>query len=473
MTPPSSTRTDQWRWLVLLLSLGFVGCVNKVPPVKLPLQHAPLFSSSGESIAPNRWWTAFDDSSLDREVARSLDGSFTLTAALQRLRAAQAQARREASDLFPDVDGLADAEGVFRSDGPEESFFALGLGAAYEVDLWDRIESHAEAEQLRAAATDADYYAVALTLSAEIARTWYSLIEAHAQLALLAEQIETNEIGLELQEARFGLGQVRSADVLRQRQLVESTRAQTLVVQSRIDVLEHRLAVLQGLPPQEARYDTGAVLPDLPPLPATGLPSDLIQRRPDVQRDFLALWAADRDLASAISDQYPRLNLSASVSTIAESPERLFSEWIAATAGQIIAPLIDGGQRRAEVDRTAFTLRLRVAEYGQSVLVAFREVEDALAREQYQAELIENLTKQVELARQASVQLREQYLIGEAEYLDVLTAITQEQRLQRDTLSARLELVLNRIALYLALAGDFDTRPLELDGPPPREDPQR
>lgn len=459
MNLPGPIRTSRWRWLVAWLPLGLAGCAANEAAVKLPLQNAPPFSASGQVEAPNRWWTAFGDAPLNRQVDRSLDGSFTLAAALQRLRSAQALARREASDLFPDVNGVADAEGSFRSNGPEQSLFALGLEASYEVDLWGRIESRVQAEELRASATAADYHAVALTLSAEIARTWYSLIEAHAQMALLDEQIEINETGLELQEARFGLGQIRSADVLRQRQLVESTREQTLVVQSRIEVLEHRLAVLQGRPPQGARYDVGAMLPALPPLPETGLPSELVQRRPDVRREFLALWAADRDVAAAISDQYPRINLSGSVTTAAESPENLFRDWIVVTLGQIIAPLIDGGQRRAEVDRTTSVLRERIAEYGETVLVAFREVEDALAQEEYQLARIESLNKQVDLARQASEQLREQYLIGDAEYLDVLTAITQEQSLQRETLSARLELVLTRIALYVALAGDFETRP--------------
>jgi outer membrane protein TolC len=98
-------------------------------------------------------------------------------------------------------------------------------------------------------------------------------------------------------------------------------------------------------------------------------------------------------------------------------------------------------------------------EYGQTVLGALREVEDALAQEKYQVERIELLNTQVELARQASLQLREAYLIGEADFLDRLSAVTEEQRLQREILSARLELVLIRVRLYLALAGSFDPRP--------------
>jgi NodT family efflux transporter outer membrane factor (OMF) lipoprotein len=408
---------------------------------------------------PDRWWTAFDDASMNVQIERSLDGNYTLAAAWERLRAAQALTRREASDLLPYLDGIGDAAGLFRSDGPEESLFTLGLEASYEVDLWGRIGSRVEAERLRASATFADYQATALALSAEVARTWFALIEAHAQLALLNEQIQTNLTAQELQEARFALGQIRSPDVLRQRQLVESTREQAVVVRARIDVLEHRLAVLQGVAAQEKTYKVGTVLPSLPPLPSTGLPAELLNRRPDVRRDFLALQAADRDVASAVSAQFPRVNLSASVITAAESPENLFREWIAATTGQLLAPLFNGGRLRAEVARTNAIVRQRFAEYAQTVLIAYREVEDALAREQYQLDRIQLLDSQLKLARQNSAQLREQYLIREVDYLDVLSAITEEQRLQRANLSARLELLQIRIALYLALAGDFETTP--------------
>lgn len=450
---------DRFRILLALMQVVWGGCIHRETNAPYPTQPPPPFSDSGETFTPDRWWTEFGSGELDAQVEQALGGSFVLAAALQRLRAARAVARREASDLWPDVDGIAASDGIFRSGAPDSSSYLLGLDAAWQVDLWGQIESRVDAQRLRAAATQVDYHAIALTLSAEVAGTWFSMIEARAQLELLDEQLETNVTGLELQEARFGLGQVRSGDVLRQRQLVEATREQIVVVKSRIAVLEHLMAVLQGRPPQAAEYTTGAELPALPPLPATGLPSELLQRRPDVRRDFLAFQAADRDLASAVAAQYPRINLTSSIVTAAESPENLFRDWISSISSQLIAPLIDGGQRRAEVDRTAAVKGELFNQYGQTVLIAFQEVEDGLVREQFQIQRLDRLVRQVELGRQASLQLREQYLIGEADYLDVLSAIQQEQRLQRETLSARLELVLIRIGLYLALAGSFDTRP--------------
>ena len=403
---------------------------------------------------PDRWWTAFGNPALNLQVNQALGDNFDLAVALQRMRAAQAVTRREASNLFPDVDGFIRTDSTF---GPEadRTRITWGLDAAYQVDLWGQIQSRVEAEQFRADATGADYHAVALTLAAEVARTWFSLIEAYAQLELLAEQVESNRDGLKVQELRFGSGFVRSPDVFRQRQLVESTLEQAVVVRASIEVLEHQLAVLLGQLPQEASFESGAELPDLPPLPDTGLPSELLSRRPDVRRDYLAFVAADRDLDAAISDQYPRLDLTGSVINVAESPDTLFRDWFVSIGSLLIAPLLDGGQRRAEVDRTQAVVDQRFNEYQQTILIAFQEVEDSLALERYQIERIERLNAQVTFAQRSSEQLREQYLIGDAAYLDVLSATQSQQRLQRETLSARLDLILIRIGLYLALAGDI------------------
>ena len=449
--------------LLLVFALVASGCANRNTNLNLGTEAAPPFSESGTVAPPDQWWTAFDDSGLNRQVAQAFQGSFTLSAALNRLRAARAVTRREASDFFPDIDGVADIGSVF-GPGDDDTSYTLGFDASYQVDLWGQIESRVEAERLRAEATEADYHAVALTLAAEITRTWFSLIEAHAQLKLLDEQIETNRTGLNLQESRFGLGLIRSPDVLRQRQLVESTLEQAVVVRAQIEVLEHQLAVLLGQPPQEATYQTGSNLPSLPPLPDAGLPSELLQRRPDVRRDYFAFMAADRDLASAITAQYPRLSLSGSLLNSAERPEDLLRDWFVSIGGQLIAPLVDGGQRRAEVDRTCALVHQRFSEYADTMLNAFREVEDNLARERYQLERLKRLETQVELARLSSQQLREQYLIGDTEYLDVLSAITAQQRLQRDTLSARLDLLLIRVSLYQALAGSFDLQGYTLPG---------
>ncbi|MFT5302647.1 MAG: multidrug efflux system outer membrane protein [Mariniblastus sp.] len=440
-------------WLAVLL-LAVAGCANR-HSIQTHLPEAPAFSESGDAETPERWWLVFDVPELDFQINQAFESNYSLAAAQQRVFAARALKRRAASDLFPDLDGVARIGNTF-GPGEDQSTYQWGLDAGYRVDLWGEIQSRVDAQQLRADATCLDYKATALTLTSEIARTWFSLIEAHAQVELLDEQIETNRTGLILQESRFGLGLIRSADVLRQRQLLESTLEQAVVAEAKIKLLEHQLAVLLGSMPQAATYKPGSVLPELPTLPAAGLPSDLLHRRPDVRRNYLAFEAADRDLASAISAQYPRISLTGSLTNVAENPEDLFRDWFTSIGSQLIAPLLDGGQRRAEVERTSAVVRELFLGYAQTMLIAFREVEDSLVQEKYQLKRMVHLEEQVRLAGQASVQLREQYLIGDAEYLDVLSAITTQQSLQRQLLSAQLELVLIRVSLYLALSGGFE-----------------
>ena len=236
------------------------------------------FTASGDTAIPSRWWTEFGNADLDRHVEQALGGNFELAAAVHRLRAARALARREASDLFADLNGVIGTESVF-GPGPNRTRVSWGLDASYQVDLWGQIESRVDAERFRADATQADYQAVALSLAAEVARTWFSLVEAEAQLELLQEQLRTNRKGLVAAKARFEASAGGGLpDVLRQEQLVESTLEQQVVARARAEVLEHQLAVLVGELPQSAQYETGTELPDLPPLPSTGAPSELLMR---------------------------------------------------------------------------------------------------------------------------------------------------------------------------------------------------
>lgn len=441
----------------------------RAPEVRLPAS----FSNSGTEAVPDRWWTALGDRQLDGLQERALGSNFTLESAWQRLQQAEAVVARERSALFPAVDALGSGEASsgddFRNgeagDGGQE--LGLGLAAAYEVDLWGRIRSQVEAERFRAQATFAEYQAGALTVSGEVASIWFQLKEARAQRALLDEQIEANAKVLRLLEVRLGEGQGRGVDVLRQRQLLEATREQQSVVEARIGVLANQLAVLLGDAPGAQAPPRGEALPHLPSLPRTGLPLELIQRRPDVQSAFFRVQAADQTLASAISAQYPRLNLTATLSTSGEKTSDLFNDWLRAIAGELIAPIIDAGQRAAEVERTRAALRELLADYAQAVLVAIREVEDSLIQEEKQIQRIEHLTEQVNLAQRSYQQLRNEYLNGVSNYIDVLTALTDEQQLRRDLLMARRILVEFRIALYRALAGGFETRRASRPGQTP------
>ena len=458
------------RLVVVLTLLGslpaaLVGCSTS-SETSAPVEPPDSFSESGTQQVPDRWWTVFENDSLSAVVDTATAQNFTLRTAWQRLRAAQAVVDRESASLFPDLEASAGGDvSKAQSSSDVSETLSLGASSVYEVDLWGRIRARVEAEEYRADATRADYQAATLSISAEVVRTWFQLAEARSQLRLVEEQIATNTKVLRLLQNRFETGQIRSVDILRQRQLVESTREQRAIVESRMEVLEHQLSVLLGRPPQAGVAVQPDTLPSLPPLPETGVPTDLVRRRPDVQSAFNSLKAADRDLAAAISDQYPRLTFSVSASTAATTAGNLFQEWAYSFAGNLLAPIFRGGELRAEVDRTEAVKQQRLYQYGQTILTAFQEVEDAIVREQKQREQIQQIEQQITLARQAYEQLRLQYLNGTTDYLDVLTALDEVQQLQRDLLRAELALVQDRIALYRALAGAVETdRETESEG---------
>ena len=424
---------------------------------ELPLQEGTSFTQSGSAYLENLWWLSLNDEELNTHIETALNNNFSLAATWDRLTAARALSARERANLYPDLDLDANARRTIDDDNTNEERFTFGPTASYEVDLWGEIRASNAAEYLRAEASEQAYRTAALTLSSNVAIVWVRLLETQHQQNLLQEQISTNQKALEVLRVRFGVGQIRSEDILRQQLLIERLKEEKISVEADMKLLEHQLAVLRGEPPQHKSFKTNERLPELPPLPDTGLSSDLIQRRPDIKEAFLQIQAADKDLAAAIRDQYPEITLSASYISEAARAGTLFSNWITTLAGGIVAPLFDGGERRAEVRRGEATRNEFINLYAQNVLVAFQEVEDALIQEDTQRRRISNLQSRVKLARDSYKQIRLGYFNGANEFISVLSAQDELQSTERDLLRARRDLIEFRIALYRALAGGFQT----------------
>ena len=228
------------------------------------------------------------------------------------------------------------------------------------------------------------------------------------------------------------------------------------LARSRKAVLSHQLAILLGQPPLEGLADSTAHLIALPPLPHVGLPADLIRRRPDIQKAFYNVMAADKRVASAVADRFPRLSVSGQATSSANRAGGLFDAWLFNFSANLVGPLIDGGRRSAEVARTKAIVNERLQIYGQVVLASLAEVEDALVQETEQAVYLESLEKQLILSEQVIVRARDNYTSGGADYLRVLDALQTHQQLQRTHLVAKRDLIGYRIALCRALGGGWE-----------------
>lgn len=438
-----------------LAALAALAACSGAPAPVAPRADLPeSFSASGDAPRVNEWWTRFDDPTLHRLVDRAFSAEPGLRATWARLVQAKAVAGRTRAERFPSIDGTGEAR---VEDGSElrmtRESYSLGLSASYEVDLWGRVDARADAARLDARASRQDVRASALTLSGEVADAWYRLVAQRARLDLLREQLETNKKVERVVNVRVRQGQASLADLLRQRELVERTRDRIATAEGEVARIEHELAVLTGRAPGEARLPDGRSLPEVPALPETGVPADLLQRRPDVKEQLLRVRAADKRVAAAVADQYPRIDLTGALTTTAAEPARLFTSWMGNLASQLAVPLIDAARRESEVDRSEAVVAERLAQYEETALAAMREVEDALARARQQRERVASLRRQVELARQSVDRLRGRYIGGNTDFLDVLDALTRVQDLERDLIEARRARIAARIELARALAG--------------------
>ena len=416
------------------------------------------FSGTGGLPLPDRWWLSFEDEVLDGLIGQALANNFSLKTAWDRLSQAEAAARSAGAAFSPALDASAGTSwNRFRENSRTGSSggYTLGLSASYELDLWGRIRSSADAAAFDARASAEDLKTAALTLSAQVAGTWYQLVEQYGQLDVLNAQILTNAKVLELVNSQFRTGQVGIADMLQQKQLVESNRGEKAQVEAQVKVLENQLAILLGTSPRTTAAPRVTELLRLPPVPATGLPAELVQRRPDIRSAYYSVQAADSDLAAAVANRFPRLSLSAEADTSVENTRDLFDNWLATLAANLVVPVIDGGSRQAEVDRTRAVAAENLHTYAQTILDALGEVEDALAQEWRQREFIASLDRQLALAGQVTQRLRDRYLQGTVDYQRVLDALLSQQTLQRSLLTARRDLVQYRIDLCRALGGGW------------------
>lgn len=451
------------RILFLLLALTVTSCSVQKRSVRPPVAVPDTFSKTGSIPMTEKWWLAFNDDNLNNLMEGALSGNLNIRGTWDRLEQARAIAGKSGAAIFPSLEGSAGASRtVNKISGAEKTYssiFSLGLAASYELDLWGRVRSAKNAAELDVLASQEDLYASVISLTAEVASVWYRLAEQRGQIKLLNRQIKTNEKYLDLVIFKFRGAQVPVTDVLQQRQSLESTRAEKIIAESNRIILEHQLATLLGKTTESIVIPEKSELPMLLPLPDTGLPAELIKRRPDIRMAYFRAQAADQRLTAAISERFPRISLSAGIETNAGEINNLFKNWLSNLTGNLIAPLIDGGRRASEVDRTEAVYSELIHVYGQVVLKSLREVEDALAQESHQHRLLESLNKQLALSKTSSDQAREKYIHGSMDFLRFLTSILAHQGLERGKLKSQRELIDYRINLYRALAGGWGMKP--------------
>ncbi|WP_298036147.1 efflux transporter outer membrane subunit [uncultured Desulfuromonas sp.] len=427
------------------------------PPAPLPAAFAGQAAEATPPLGP--WWQAFGDPRLDALVVEAFAGNLDLAGAVARLEQLEALARQSAAARSPvlNIEGRAsrDAQPSFAGDFTGNSH-SLSLAAGYEPDLWNKLKSRTAAARLEAEASREEIHALYLGLSARVADLYYLALEQRAQLELTDRTVGSFADTLERVERRYREGLVPALDIYQARQTLAAARARRPLFEASLASAEYALASLLGRFPGPLPAAGLPALPEAPEAFPAGLPSQLLARRPDVRAALRRVEAADAGVAAAIAERFPSFNLLGSYGT----SRTAFSTGIISgdfwgMALSLAQPLIDGGRRKAEVERSRAAFRERLAGYRQSVLSAFQEVEDALARNRATEQRISRLAERAS-ATEASLRLStERYLQGLSDYLPVLTAQALLLDAEGQLLASRRQLIADRITLARALGGSW------------------
>lgn len=446
----------------LSVSACQVHTVNLAPePMTAPGEGYSVLSPAA-SPPEGDWWEAFDDPELDALIRAALEGNLEVLQAVARLDQAAALTIQGSAERLPQLNLEADARKE-RLDGDSQQLASrIGGALAWEIDVFNRLGAALLARRSEEAARAEDVEAVRLSLSAEVAETYYDAVEQRIQLALLQGQIETDLELLELTELRFNAGLTASVDVLQQSSQLAETESLIPPSEAALRLSENRLDVLLGQAPDAVdrvpARDAFARTDDLPYL---GVPSDLLLNRPDLRALKNELVAADAQIARAMAERLPRITLDGSYSYV-DGPA--FAGPAALLLGSLVQPLLDWGARKAEVERNRALYVERLASFSQAYLEAIEDVETTLYRERKQRRFLDRLDQRRRFLASTVQQARDRYTNGLTDFLPVLDAIKELQRLERVIVRQQRELVGLRIRLHRALGGSVQVPDKEVQG---------
>ena len=458
------SNTSHLRWpLGLFLCLSVACSVHRVDEDAdlLEVEVPSCFSetTTGADLADDWdyvWWERFADETLNRLVEAGLSGNLDLRQYVARIEQAAALAHQARAHLYPSLD--LEASYAWEWDGvtgSEESrdrreTSELSFPLRWELDLWGRLLSLRRAEGLSARATVEDWLAAQLLLSAAIAEIYFDIQEQRRQLEVIREQIHINQTLLQLTSLRFGQGQSSIVDVLQQQEQLEATQARIPQTEARIGQLAYSLEVLLGRPPGTETTVPAGRLGRPSPLPAVGVPAQLLTRRPDLRAAQRRVLALDYEVGAAVADQFPTLMLGGSLGWRGD-PD--FADAITGAFAGLAGPLFDAGGRRSEVAFRRARLEEALVGYAARYLSALLEVETALLQERKSAEQLVLVEQQLVTAQRLLTEARNRFSQGLTDYLPVFTSLTIVQNLERDVVSARKQVLSARVALHRALGG--------------------
>ncbi|CAN5173137.1 efflux transporter outer membrane subunit [soil metagenome] len=414
-------------------------------------------ATPGDLLERGDWWTLLGDPQLDALIARVNVSNQTIAAAEASYRQARALVREQRASLFPTIDLSGSAARSGGGGSTDASRYQAGIGASWEPDLWSRIRNGVTGAKAGEQASAADLAGAKLSMQGELAVNYLGLRQADAEIALVAKTVEGYQRSLTITQNRYNAAIAPKSDVLQATTQLAGAQADLESLKQDRAVYENAIATLVGEPASAFRLPAdlawSAKLPEVP----TGVPSELLERRPDIAAAERRVAAANADIGVARAAFFPTIGLSASGNSSGASLGDLFSAsantW---SLGLSVAQsLFDAGARKAQVEQARAAYDASVADYRLTVLTAFEDVENQLTAVQVLERRYALLKTSADAADQTEQMLLNQYKAGQVAYTDVVQAQASALSARRSLLTATVARQTTAVALIQALGGGW------------------
>lgn len=455
---------------ILLLAL-LAGCAlgpNYIKPeVEVPVSYkadAPWKEVTPQDTADKgRWWEVYGDPVLNDLEEQVLSANQDLRAALARVSQVRAIERGSKADYVPrlDLQGAASRErsaGDFQVPGAAEinEVYSLPLDLSYELDLWGRVRRSVEAASADSDSAVGDYQSAMLAIQAEVAQVYFALRSTDSEIALLEQTVGSREKARDLIKRQYENGLVSKLFLAQAETELANTRAEAIGLQKQRGELENGLAVLVGKPASGFSLDSAPLELDLPQV-AAGLPSELLERRPDVAAAERQMAAASARIGVAKTAFFPSISLTGNAGYASADIDDLFN-WSNRTWGigpAIYLPIFDAGRNSSNLKRARAAYDEAVAHYRQQVLVAFQEVEDNLTGLEVLFRQGMMLQQSVSSANEALRISESRYQHGRVNYLEVVDSQRVALQAQRALTQLQGQQFVTSVLLIKALGGGW------------------
>jgi len=455
--------------LALAAAACTVGPSYKRPSTEMPAGFKEQPPAGWKTAQPNdsmkrgAWWELFGDPALNALEEQVSVSNQTLAQAEAQFRGARAAVAAARAGLFPTVTAGAQAtrsySGASRSASGQSgttTVYQVPVDFTYEADVWGRVRRTIEENAANAQASAADVETIRLSLQAELAVDYFQLHGLDEQKRLLDTTVTDYETALRITGNRHDQGVASGADVAEAQTQLETARAQAIDLGVSRTQLEHAIAILTGKAPVDLTIPMGPITV-APPVVPLALPSELLERRPDIAAAERRVAAANAQIGVATAAYYPSLTLNASggfasstLGTLFSLPNRFWS-----LGPQLLATVFDGGRRRAAVAQAEAAYDAQVAAYRESVLTAFQNVEDNLGAVRILADEATQQTAAVAAAEKSLALTRNRYSAGIATYLEVITAENAAYANERTAVDLRVRQMTASVNLVKALGGGW------------------